>query len=123
MHANCGHCHNPESVVYFTIDMELWLPTSALAGAVTETPTYLTTIDQEVTSPTTQPDWTMRVVPGFPDQSGVYRRATFDPNAGQGGAGGDSGQPPGQNLRMPPIATEDIDGAGSDAIRAWIESL
>jgi hypothetical protein len=110
MHANCGHCHNPQSVV--TLDMQLWLPTAALGGDVTETPTYITTIDQDVTSSTSQPDWTKRVVPGSPDESGIYRRATFVPMM----AGG-------QNLRMPPVGTELIDETGSDAIAAWIESL
>jgi len=111
MHANCGHCHNPESVVSTTIDMRLWLPTGALDGPVTETPTYLTTIDQDTTSSTTQP-WVTRIVPGNIDDSAVYQRATFVPAV-----------PGGQNLRMPPLATEEIDPTGSGAISTWIQSL
>jgi hypothetical protein len=110
LHANCGHCHNPESVIS-TVDMELWLTASALDGPVSETPSYLTTVGQDTTSSTSQP-WSTRIVPGDVEASAIYQRMIFVPAAGSG-----------QNLRMPPLASEIVDPDGSDAVRAWIEAL
>ena len=111
LHANCGHCHNPESVISSMVDMELWLTVSSLGGPVTETPTYVTTVGRDTTSSTSQP-WMTRIVAGNLDESAVYQRMTFVPDVNAT-----------QNLRMPPLATEVIDADGSDAVSAWIEGL
>lgn len=109
LHANCGHCHNPESVVSITIDMQLWLSTEAL-DSVETTRTYLTTVGQNTTSSTSQP-WDLRIVPGNLEESALYQRLIFMPEAGQ------------QSLRMPPVATEIVDTTAVDQIADWIESL
>jgi hypothetical protein len=85
--------------------MNLWLSTSAL-GAVTDTPTYLTTVNQALTSSNPTPS-TARIVPGKPAESDVHYRMNER----------------GTLTQMPPLASEDVDTTGLAAVDAWINSL
>ncbi len=105
LHANCGVCHNPTSFVQATVDMNLWLSTSAL-GAVTDTPTYQTTVNKPL-SASNPTAGTARIVPGDPEASDVHLRMNER----------------GTLTQMPPLASELVDPTGLGAIEAWIESL
>jgi cytochrome c553 len=110
-HANCGHCHNPQSAVYaeiksrapYTGGPRFWEKVSAL-GSLTETEGYASTVEQ----PNSVLPNLHIVEPGSPSQSELFVRI------GQRGPG---------SLQMPPIATEVVDTEGMAAIAAWISSL
>lgn len=105
MHANCGVCHNDQSFVFSVVDMRLWLSASAL-GKVSDTPTYLTSVNKALTSanPSTG---TSRIVPGNSAESDIWIRM------GQRG----------ELTQMPPLGSEDVDATGHAAVKAWIDSL
>jgi hypothetical protein len=107
LHANCGSCHNPRSVEYRSVDIELWLSANAL-GALEETPAYRTTVGvrrQALGAGSALPP--LRISAGNPAASAVYARmASRDPN-----------------VQMPPLGTLLVDAEGLEKIGAWIGSL
>lgn len=107
MHANCGHCHNPDSGEPYSKapGLELWLTTSSLA-AVTDTPAFKTTVGVDLSDKLT--GYTKRAVAGAPDESGIVARVEVMR---------------GTSKAMPPIATEMVDDALATALRAWIMAL
>ncbi|MEZ4367193.1 MAG: hypothetical protein R2939_13055 [Kofleriaceae bacterium] len=100
LHANCGHCHNPESYVQDNTPMKLRLQVGLLA-TVEDTPAYTTTVGVVGMGGQTI------ITPGDPAQSRLYNKFTSMNPA----------------TRMPPLGTEDIDPTGQAAISAWITQL
>ncbi|MGN6110673.1 MAG: hypothetical protein ACTHU0_36560 [Kofleriaceae bacterium] len=108
LHANCGHCHNPTSDVHDLSPMHLRLRVGML-GSLASTPAYATTVGVAAKIPFTEAGATYStlIVPGDPATSSVFARMNST-----------------QAVRfMPNLAVEDIDPAGHDALRAWIQSL
>jgi hypothetical protein len=103
LHANCGHCHNPNWEFFALTNQVLRLTTDSL-DTVEHTNTYRTTYFQHTTSFKDVP-W--RLDPATSDQSCIYVRPTNRGNAAQ----------------MPPIATKHVDDTGVATIKAWIDSL
>ncbi|MCG8556779.1 MAG: hypothetical protein MJD61_16055 [Proteobacteria bacterium] len=105
LHANCGHCHNEHHILTFDkTDMVTFLSVRSLAN-VEQSTTYLSLVARPVSKPLA--GLTTRLVPGDPAQSAVYvRMSTRDPLLG-----------------MPPIATKQVDLAGLESLRLWIEDL
>lgn len=100
LHANCSHCHNgdrPEAAGPRCFDPEndfdFFLSTARLGG-VGETGVYRTVVGDAVE-------------PGDPEGSKLFRLVSHR----------------GEGQQMPPLATDAIDPAGVDALRAWIVSL
>jgi hypothetical protein len=104
LHANCGHCHNPGGTARPDTDMNLRLAVSNLQPE--DTATYQSTIGVALQYFDSEP-FTDRVVAGDPDASGLLFRMTQR----------------GPRTQMPPLATEQVDNAGVEHVRAWIESL
>ncbi len=104
LHANCGHCHNPDSAVHDAVQLVLRLPVGGLATWAM-TPTYLTTVDRPLGAGA--PGATAVVEPGVPATSALYTRFTSTSMA----------------LQMPKLGREVVDPTGGEAIRAWIASL
>ena len=79
------------------------------AAEIAETKMWATTV-KVPTKSFVHAGITARIQPGDPDASCVaYRPSVRDP-----------GQ---QVVQMPPIATEYVDDAGVDSVRAWISSI
>ncbi len=105
LHANCGHCHNPNSSVSVRVSLDLWESTIAL-----DTVEHTTAFRSAVLQPNSVlPDLHI-IEPGKPDQSEMFLRIS---RRGPGGI----------VTQMPPIATETVDQNGVGLIRAWIESM
>ena len=104
LHANCGNCHNPKSIIWDRVDLELWLKASELGNAST-TRSYLSTVGVDVTE--SAGALTKRVVAGEPESSVLIERMTTR----------------GSDLAMPPLASEHVDDDGVALISAWIEGL
>jgi hypothetical protein len=104
LHANCSNCHSATSYTFNRAPLDLRLLTTKL-GSVTETPTYLTTVNAPTISDLAQG---VIVVPQDPDHSVLIQlmNEAVDPRH-----------------RMPPLATEIIDPRGQSVLRAWIDSL
>jgi len=104
LHANCGHCHNPNGSAWSTSNMVLRL-------AATDTDAASTQLVRSTVGIGLQQwlghGYTQRIVAGDPDMSAVLYRM------GQRTA----------NMQMPPIATEQPDLDGIELVRLWIESL
>jgi len=104
LHANCGHCHNPNGSARPDTDMDLMLSIAdrnpADAGAVR------TTVGQALHYYRASP-LTLRVAPRDPDRSALLHRMLER----------------GTGSQMPPLATEAIDPTGVAIVGAWIESL
>lgn len=103
LHANCGHCHNPDG------DAPMQTLRFSVADAdlpIEQTALYRTTVGVPLT------DWadhgfTTRIVPGDPDGSAIdFRMAQ-------------RGTPD----QMPPIGSELAYQEGRAIVRAWIEQL
>jgi hypothetical protein len=103
LHANCGTCHNPLGVGFDRVNIEFWLRTSELDVASTRT--YVTCVDVAIEQ--TSGDETARIEPGVPEDSVVITRMRLR----------------GDELAMPPIASERTDDAGIALVEQWIESL
>lgn len=107
LHANCGHCHNPNGEAWQFVKQDLRLRISERDPAQTQT--ALTTINKK-TQAIFGTQATYRVVPKDPAQSDVYLRMNkrdtgwFPPN-------------------MPPLGTEHVDPEGTAAVKAWIDGL
>ncbi len=104
LHANCGHCHNPNGSAWSSSSMILRLDVDerdATANQVVQT---------TVGAPLTQwidHGFTNRITAGDPDGSAVFYRMSQRA----------------VNVQMPPLATKHPDDAGLALVRAWIESL
>jgi mono/diheme cytochrome c family protein len=106
LHANCGHCHNPNGAAWAKSNMTLRLsygatnvPTSAL---------YTSTVGVSVESYANK-GYDFRIDPGSPARSAIVHRM-----GARDGAGG---------TQMPPIATELVDAEGVQKVSDWIASL
>lgn len=108
MHANCGHCHHPQSSVAGQVPMYLWLTVEELqAGDLKQTQSYLSTVNVELTRGSKPEGTTHRVVPGSLEQSALYERMTSR----------------GLDYSMPPLGTEQPDTDGMQQVADWITSL
>lgn len=107
LHANCGNCHNPRSLAWDRVDLDLWLKTADVGGAVTATRSYQSAVGVAVTETIGSSPITVRITAGQPAQSMVIERMKTR----------------GSELAMPPTASEQVDGDGVAAISAWIEDL
>ncbi len=109
LHGNCGPCHNPASDVQIRTPIEWHLETASLA-TVEDTTIYRTTVGVPPAIPT-PPQYISVIEPGDPDVSvAVFRMSQRDPLQ-------DSLIP------MPPVATEEQDLDGIEAVSAWAASL
>jgi hypothetical protein len=104
LHANCGSCHNPISITWDKLDLELWLPVAEIADATT-TRSYLSTIGVALTDTASANSY--RIAAGDPGASGLVERMQLR----------------GDNLAMPPLASELVDEQGVALISSWIEGL
>lgn len=103
LHANCGTCHNDQSIAYSQSDQVLRL----YAGETTPESTRIwkTTVGKSTQSWLTLP---LRVAPSDPSNSAVYVRMSHRaPEPGP----------------MPPVGSKIVDPDGLAAVRAWIEAL
>jgi hypothetical protein len=104
LHANCGHCHNPNGTSWPDTQMVLRLDTAE--HDVESSAVYQSLVGKPLQY------WrggaiTERVVPGHPEASAIVGRMSVR----------------GTDDQMPPLATEVIDGTGLEAVRAWIAGL
>jgi len=104
LHANCGHCHNPNGGAWANASMVLRLGAFETDAATTQI--AQTTVGVPLVHWVDQ-GFADRIVAGVPDQSAVLYRMTQRTMLAQ----------------MPPLATEFPDDTGIAVIRAWIESL
>lgn len=98
LHANCSHCHRPGSnTTQAHIDLRFDTPfaETGLCDAMPEHGTFWLN----------RPDWRL-VAPGKPDDSLLYLRMVRR-----------------DGFRMPPLASEVVDEAAAELIRAWITAL
>jgi len=104
LHANCGHCHNPNGSARVDTDMDVQL--SVFDRSPQETQTYRTTVGVELEYFASD-DYVYRVVAGDPEASGLLHRMTIR----------------GDDAAMPPAGTELVDQAGLALISAWIGGM
>jgi len=103
IHANCGHCHNPNGPGFLANDMQLRL--SVDARTPEETSVYRTAVGQPLSaSPGSR--FVFRIRPGFPEESAIWHRMMVR-----------------DVTQMPPIATEFPDPQGLEMVASWILSL
>jgi hypothetical protein len=108
LHANCGACHNENSLFDDGPTMKLWLKTGQLDGDAASTDTFATTLEQETTQePEGGPALDTIIVPGDPAASMLLERMRSR----------------GVEWQMPPIASEDVDASAATLIESWIEGL
>lgn len=105
LHGNCGGCHHARSAVQEQTPLELRLAVGAL-GAVTDTAAYMTAVSQPEAKPLGG-DVTALIEPHDRDSSAVWVRM---------GLRGDM-------TGMPPLASDEVDGGGREAVGLWIDSL
>jgi hypothetical protein len=105
LHANCGSCHAPTSIVWDKVDLDLWLRTSELV-AYPATQSYLSTVNEPLTD-TAGGAAQLRIAPGDAAGSGLILRM---------------GQRGDENA-MPPIASEQVDDDGIALVSNWINEL
>ncbi len=104
LHANCGHCHNENGTSWPDTQMVLRFGTGehdVAASAV-----YQSLVGRPLQY------WrggaiTLRVAPGAPDASAVVARMSVR----------------GSDAQMPPLATEEVNPEGVEAVRAWVAGL
>jgi len=104
LHANCGHCHNPNGSAWVNSSMVLRLDVAETAAATTKIVQSTVGVDIQ--------QWlghgyTKRIIAGDPTNSALWFRTTQRA----------------VNIQMPPIATEHPDTAGVELLRTWIQSL
>jgi hypothetical protein len=104
LHANCGNCHNPASVTWDRLDLDLWLRTDELS-APTATQSYETSVGVALTE--LGGDLQYRVAAGDAEHSGLLVRMMTR----------------GSDKAMPPLASEVVDSDGVALVREWIDSL
>ena len=107
LHANCGHCHNPQSQVYMSegVHMELRLTVGSL-GALSTTPVYQTAVDHDATFPID--GLTKRIVSRDPTHSILIDRFTADPTSAK---------------HMPLVGAEVIDQTAATTLTDWITNI
>lgn len=105
LHGNCGGCHHAGSDVQEQTPLQLRLVVGAL-GSVDATPAFVTAVGQPEHKPLGG-DVTAIIEPGAHMASAVWFR--------MGVRGSMTG--------MPPLASEEIDGDGRDAVGLWIDDL
>ncbi len=107
LHANCGHCHNPQSTIYTDqgVNMALRLTTTSL-GSLSTTPVYQTAVDHDATFPID--GLTKRIVTGQPAQSILIDRFEVDPMNAK---------------HMPLLGSEVMDPTADAALRDWITHI
>jgi hypothetical protein len=103
LHANCGHCHNPEGGAWVDSHMILRLDVEERDAAMTQT--VLTTVGQPLEQWINH-GYDYRVVPGDPAQSALFYRMSQRT----------------MNVQMPPLATEHVDDTGLALVQTWIQS-
>jgi hypothetical protein len=104
LHANCGHCHNPSGSSRPDTDLNLRL--SVAQKLVDTTIPYQSSVNVKLQS-FMGSALTLRIVPGEPEQSGVYFRMTQR----------------GPRSQMPPIASEKVDPQGLQTVADFISGL
>jgi hypothetical protein len=104
LHANCGHCHNPNGSAWSNSSMVLRLDVAETAAATTKI--VQTTVGVDIQQWLGH-GYAKRIVAGDPANSALWFRTTQRT----------------VNLQMPPIATEHVDPAGVELLRTWIQSL
>jgi hypothetical protein len=104
LHANCGSCHNPSSLAWDKVDLDLQLRAAELAS-VAQTRSYLSTVGVALTD--TASELAVRIEPGDPAASGVILRMNTR----------------GNETAMPPLASEHVDEDGVALVSTWIEDL
>jgi hypothetical protein len=105
LHANCGSsCHNPLGSGHDRVEMDLWLPVAELAGDVSSTSLYESTVGELVEQ---TEGGGVRIAPGSAEDSALITRMRLR----------------GDELAMPPIASEITDDAGIGLVADWIDSL
>jgi len=106
LHSNCASCHNGFAALG-RVNMNLYLEADSL-GAITETPTYRTTVGVMNAVPEDAPPAAVhRIVAGSLSESALFLRMNSR----------------GEEYSMPPLGSEVTDDSGSAAVSAWIESL
>ena len=119
LHANCGHCHNPSSVLFQEgIIMDLRLTVGTL-GSTATTPAYTTAVGQPATSPVGSLPTTCTsamstpveciITKGDPTDSSMIYRFEYTTFGG--------------SIHMPAQCTEMIDPTGDTILRTWISGL
>jgi hypothetical protein len=107
LHANCGHCHNPNSRVYtdnMMIRMQLRLTVGTLTSVGT-TPAYTTAVNQNAQL---MVGGLMKIVtPMQPSQSALFFRFQSTNPA----------------ERMPAVGSEMMDPTGETTLRDWITNI
>jgi cytochrome c553 len=103
LHANCGHCHNPNGYAAGTNNMSLRL--DAAPKAATSEPGYLTTVN--ITVQGNGAGAGKRVAPSNPNDSAIIRRMSVRGNYDQ----------------MPMIGSEIVHGAGVSTVTSWVNSI
>jgi hypothetical protein len=104
LHANCGHCHNPNGSAWVDSHMILRLDVDEHDAATTQI--YTTTVGVPLEQWINR-GYTTRIIAGDPDNSAVYVRMASRA----------------MSVQMPPLATEHTDPNGLDLLRTWITSL
>src|SRR5262249_57162434 len=100
LHANCGHCHNPLGYVSF---QNMTLRLDGADRTVAATTIYRTTVNVALRD-FGYPGYTYRIASGHPEQSGIILRMSHR----------------GDNVAMPPMATELMDPTAIQSVTDWI---
>ena len=104
LHANCGHCHNPNGSAW--VDSHMILRLDVDEHDATTTQIYQTTVGVPLEQWIGR-GYTTRIIAGDPDNSAVFVRMSSRA----------------ANVEMPPLATEYVDPTGMGLLRSWILSL
>jgi hypothetical protein len=104
LHANCGHCHSDTGIARPDTNQILRL---FVGETVASSSRMVQSIVGVPMDRFRDPAATLRIAPGDPAASGIYVRMLAR----------------GSTRQMPPIATEHVDEAGAEAVRAWILAL
>jgi len=104
LHANCGHCHNPQGSARPDTDLALRL--SVQQRTIEQTSAYLSSVGVALQS-FQGTSLELRVAAGEPEQSGLYFRM----------------RERGPRTQMPPIGTEQADADGLATMAAFIAEL
>ncbi|CAN5910970.1 hypothetical protein BH11MYX3_BH11MYX3_14910 [soil metagenome] len=103
LHANCGHCHNPNGGAWASSSMVLRLDVAETTASATQI--VQTTVGVDIQQWLGH-GYTKRIVAGDPTNSALWFRMTQRT----------------VNVQMPPIVTEHPDPAGVELLRTWIQS-
>lgn len=105
LHGNCGGCHHERSAIQEQTPLQLRLAVGAL-GSVAETPAYLTAVGQQEAKPLGG-EVTAIIEPHDRPASAVWVRMGIRGNM----------------TGMPPLASEEVDDGGREAVGLWIDEL